>query len=327
MKKISVKIAKNKSVSLSYLEIKGRLPGPTCVISAGIHGNEINGIALVKKFIDYLEADNIPKHLQGRLFILPLINESGFQKLKRKIQYDQKDLNRVFGKKGLSASYKIAAALMINFYSKCDFVLDCHDSGSRSILIPHSRITPCTQEFCDLESRRLAMAFNSPIIVERQGKGGMLALELPHKYGIPTLTIEIGGALRLFPDYLEKGLAGIKNILAYKKMLPIPFHKPGPQFYLKDRFGIVAKANSVVNFDKKLGTRVHLGDLIGQMYLPDHNQTIPLKSPMCGIIFSMQYHNTAQKGKVMYSVLEDQICHVKKRSTLSLFEEIRNITM
>ncbi|MBU1018446.1 MAG: succinylglutamate desuccinylase/aspartoacylase family protein [Patescibacteria group bacterium] len=327
MRYIKIRIP-GKLIKIPYLEIEGETPGKTCVISGGMHGDEVNGVALIQEFLKYAEEENIEKSLHGKIIVLPILNISGFKARKRQVTYDGKDLNRSFNKKGKTASNRIANALSKHFFGKADLAIDCHDSGTRSMLIPHARIHATDKTHCRKCTHEMARAFGSKIIIERRGTRGMLAVEMEKLYKLPILTVEIGGGLELAEKFLTQGAENIANILTYYKFLPGEAKIPIKQYYLKDRFGIAAKETGIIKFNKKLGQRVHIGNLVGTIYAPTKNKTIKLIAPMCGIIFSMQNISSVTKGEIMYSILEDKKkCHVKRRRTVSHFEEVVNIEM
>ena len=255
------------------------------------------------------------------------MNQSGFKDRKRQVTHDGKDLNRNFNKEEKTASNHIANALTKHLFKQANLSIDCHDSGSRSMLIPHARVHADDNTNCRKCTHEMAKAFGSKIIIERKGQPGMLAVEMERQFRLPVLTVEIGGGLMLAEKFLEIGVKGIINVLTHYKFLPGKASIPLKQYYLKDRFGIPAKETGIVKFSKKLGTRAHAGDLIGHLYVPTKNKTIELIAPMCGIIFSMQNISSVAEGEIMYSILQDKKCHMSRRMTAGMFEEIRNIRM
>lgn len=325
MKYLKVRIP-GQIIEIPYLKIKGTKGDQRCVILGGIHGDEVNGIAMVQRFFDYCKKKNIENHLRGELVIFPILNESGFDKHQRNVIYDNKDLNRCFNRKAKTASNLIANALEKHFLAKCDLVIDCHDSGKRNILIPHTRVHGYEKRTCAECTKEMAKAFGSKLIIERAGKPGMLAVEMMKKHGIPVLTIEIGGALKVADKFLDKSLEGMVNILKYVRMLPGNPEIPKKQYYLRDRYGVLAKDSGLIRFYKKLGQRVHKGDHIGEIYVPAKAKSYRLISPMCGLLFSLQHADQIAKGEIIYSILEDKKCHVRRR-TIQHFEEIKNIEM
>ncbi|MBT3865292.1 hypothetical protein HOE67_02640 [Candidatus Peregrinibacteria bacterium] len=332
MRYLHVKIPKTDGVKIPYIVLEGqrdkksKTAQKTCLITGGIHGDELNGIALVKRLLDYCEKEKIEKKLKGTLLIFPVLNVEGFKKQTRVNPLDRKDLNRSFNQKNKCPSTKIANALWKKFYTKADMVIDCHDSGKRNMLLPHTRIHPHQDKTCTTCTREMAMAFGSKIVIERKGKKGMLAVELGRIKKTPVLTIEIGGALKIADKFLDEALKGIINIFTHYDFLKGEAKLPKKQYYLKNRFGIPATHSGILKMEKTLGQRVHKGDKIGEIYVPMRNKTVDVISPMCGIIFSLQYVDAATKGEIIYSILEDKKCHVRRR-TMRMVEEVVNIQM
>lgn len=311
-------------LTLPVIHFKGKKKGPCGLIIGGMHGNELNGIILVKKFIDDFRASQLEQKMAGELIILPLVNLSGFLGGKRKSDIDCKDLNRSFpGKKQGTYSEKFAYELFHSFVEKADFGIDCHDAGNSGALLPHPRVSFCDEKSRKCLSQNLGKIFGSKIIVERMGKKGMLAVEAFKKLGKPIITIEIGGAKHIFTKYLQQGVNGIKNILRYYKMIPGKIVIPQKQYILKNRYGVRANQTGIMELNVKLGDFVHAGETIGTIYYPQNFIEKPLKAPMCGLIFWLRNDNLVKKGNIMYSILENVNCHVK-RTTTSKFQEIEN---
>ena len=293
MKFLKIKVSRTEEVKIPYIVFEGerekkkKSSHKTVIITGGVHGDELNGIALVKKLLDHCEKEKIEKNLKGRLIVFPILNPEGFRKQTRTNPLDHKDLNRSFNQKVKCPSTKIANELWKKFYTKADMVIDCHDSGKRSMLLPHTRIHPQQDKGCTSCTREMARAFGSKIVIERKGKKGMLAVELSKLKKIPVLTIEIGGALKLADKFLNEGLKGVINILKHYDFLKGDAKLPSKQYYLKDRFGIPATHTGILKMEKRLGQRVHKGDKLGEIYVPTKNKTVDIVSPMCGIIFSL----------------------------------------
>jgi uncharacterized protein len=326
MKQLRIRIP-GKIIEIPYLVIKGKEKGRRCILSGGMHGDEVNGIALVQRFLEYARKHKLEKELKGEIVVFPILNLSGFEKHVRQIAYDKKDLNRSFNRKDKTASNFMANSLERHFYSKADIAIDCHDSGERNMLIPHTRVHKHESHLCTECTHQMARAFGSKIIVERKGKAGMLAVEMSRKHTLPVLTIEIGGALKVAHDFLHQGLEGIINILRQQDFFPGEVTYPRKQYYLHNRYGVPSKYTGLLKFNKKLGHRVHRGDKIGTIYVPEKARQEDLTSPMCGLLFSIQHADSIVAGETMYSILEDKKCHTKRLRTARMFEEIKNIHM
>lgn len=117
---------------IPYYEFVGLRDGPHFVVSGGMHGDEVNGVALVSKFLQWCKDSRIEESITGRLTVIPVLNISGFAHMQRYVYEDGKDLNRYFGVKGVSSfSEYTAQCLLDTIYQHCDYGIDVHDSGDR----------------------------------------------------------------------------------------------------------------------------------------------------------------------------------------------------
>lgn len=323
MKKKSILVSyKKDKVKIPYIEVVGKKTGPHMFVSGGIHGNEINGVAIIKEILEWAEMAKLEKKLKGKLTIIPLLNPSGFEHNLRHVYEDRKDLNRQFGfEKPNCLSQQIAFDLTEKLLKKCDFGIDFHDSGKGAILIPHARVHKNDDLKCESCSREFARIFGTKIILERYGHPNMLAVSLNLKYNKPIITIEIGGDRRVFHNYHEVGVQGFRNVLIAMSMIKGKMQMPRKQYILHGRFGVKINKAAFIKFSKKLGKLVHQGETLGEIYYPNEVKTYPIVSPMCGILFSQWHRNIVKAGDVIYSILEIKKCHTK-RTTLSKFEEM-----
>jgi uncharacterized protein len=322
MKKSTHTFKTDPPITLPVIRFKGKKKGPVGFISGGMHGDEINGMMLVKKFVEDFIKGGFEKDMKGELIVLPLLNSTGFAKGQRRSAVDGLDLNRCFpGKKNGTFGEQFAKELFDKFFSKADFGIDCHDAGTSSALLPHTRVGACEDEAGKCLTENLGRLFGTEIIVERKGKAGMMALAAYEKFKKPLVTVEIGGARHIFDDFVKEGVKGIKNILKYYEMIPGKPRLPKKQFILKKRLGVKAPQTGIIEFSVELGDFVHAGDKIGRIYFPQTFEEEDLRSPMCGLIFSLHDHQIVKESSVMYSVLETKKCHVD-RTTLDKFEEL-----
>lgn len=308
---------KNHAADIPYYEIIGENDGPAMFISGGMHGNEIGGIAIVEKFLQWALEENIARKLSGKLTIFPLLNPSGFAHMTRRVHEDNKDLNRCFGLEEVTSfSEEVAAQLTDKFFRHHEFGIDCHDSGGRAVLTPHSRVHKNEADGC---IREIGQIFGTDIILERKGSKNMMAIALNRLFNTKVLTVETGGAQKIFPEFVEVGLRGIKNILVAKKMYPGNIYLPDKQYLLHDRYGISIDASAKIIFNIKLGDVVHAGQKIGKLYYPEKQKHEEIIAPMCGVVFSLWQQNQVpdlnegrKKSRIIYSILEVKNCHVKR---------------
>jgi len=316
----------NPKVKIPIITFKGESSGPKGLITGGMHGDELNGMLTVKRFVELFEKEKLEKKMRGEITVIPLLNPTGFKRSSRRAQPDNSDLNRAFpGKRNGSFSQRFARQLMDEFVANADFVIDCHDAGSHSSLVPHTRVSNCKDKACIATVQNLGRVFGTELIIKREGKRGMLAIEAYKKFKKPVLTVEIGGAKHA-NKFLDEGVEGIKNILKYFKMISGKPKMPKKQFLLEKRFGIKAKRTGIIMLSAKLGSRVHKGDEVGTIYYPQIYKEEILHAPMCGVIFSLHDHQIIEENQFIYSVLETKQCHGKRKQAKE-FTELKRISV
>jgi len=316
----SFHIEKNVHIPLSIL--MGEKEGKKCFISAGVQGDEINGITLVQRMYHSLS----PEKITGDIIFLPVVNTSGFHQKTRYVPEDKKDLNRAFGR-GTTKSNIIAKAIFDRIVKISDFGIDCHDSGQEDVLIPHSRIHVDQQgvcsDGCTLEYGKL---FGTKIMLQREGSRGMLAIEAFKQLNKPVLTTEVGGGLVLFKEYLKIGEQGIKNILIHHGMLRGKIILPKEQYVITDENRLQYNANleGILHKNVVLGQDLHKGDLIASIHNPLTEETEEIRSEHCGFVFSLKIQDKINKGENITSILQTQACSVHKSEVHEGFMKIKN---
>lgn len=296
---------KEHKVDIPYFILEGDKPGPTIFFSGGIHGDEINGIMIMKQFLDWAEKDNLEARLSGKIYVIPLVNPSAFAHQQRNVFEDNRDLNRSFGVENPTTfSEFMAQELMKNIFTKCDFGIDFHSSGMDGALLPHTRIHTSEQEHYQTTTREIAQLFGTEIVLERLGEKGMLAVEMRTRYQKSVLTVEIGGDSKLYNGYMDEALLGMHNILIGKHMIEGNVTIPLKQYIVDDRFGVSIIEPAIVEFEKNLGDYVKPGDRVGKLYFPLKNKTQDIITPIGGIIFSRWQYNQAPAGTKIYNIVE-----------------------
>lgn len=160
-------------VRLPVTIINGAEPGPTAFLSAAIHGDELNGIEVVREVAQEWDHSDI----RGTLVCLPVMNVQGFVAQERYLPIYERDLNRSFpGKEGSTSSNRIAHTIYRNFVEPCDCGLDFHTSTRGRTNAFHVRAN-----MDDAAVARLARAFGTSIIMAGEGSSGMLRRERPRR--------------------------------------------------------------------------------------------------------------------------------------------------
>lgn len=287
-----------------------------------MHGNEINGIQLVQQFIHSLEINK----LKGTIIIIPVLNVTGFKAERRKVQYDDKDLNRSFpGRAKGSPTSRIAYYVMKEVISKCDFGIDCHDSGSENILLPHSRIhvskSGACEEGCTLD---MGSIFGTELIMKRRGKPGMMAMAANKKHSTPVLTVEIGGGMKLWPGFLQEGVRGIKNTLIHNNMLPGQIILPRRQFVLDYRENYKAPSEGILRLRVNLGDAVEKGSILAEIHNPLEESYKYIKAREHGIVLSIKHQAKVVRHEGIVSLLNLDLPDIKLKKLKDVKQIIVN---
>ena len=190
--------------------MRGVEAGPTLCVVAGIHGDELNGVAIARRLID--ETD--PHDLHGSLVVVPIVNDFGFQNGTRYLA-DRTDLNRNFpGRSRGSSAARIAHEFFDGVIRHCDGVADLHTGSLNRANLPQVRT-----DLGDAESLRLARGSGALHVVHSVGPSGTLR-RAASEAGVPALVYEIGEPLRLQSEEIEFGVGALRTLLGSLGMLP-----------------------------------------------------------------------------------------------------------
>jgi uncharacterized protein len=179
-------IPHQSTFDLTLRIINGRHPGKRLFISAGIHGDELDGIEVIRRVM----SSPLVKHIKGTLIAIPVVNVFGMLTQSRYLP-DRRDLNRSFpGSETGSSAAQLANIFLKEIVERCTHGIDLHTGSNNRSNLPQVR--------CDFESKEtldLALAFGAPLVLKADLREGSLR-EASEKLGIPTLTFEGGEALR-----------------------------------------------------------------------------------------------------------------------------------
>ncbi|WP_419764159.1 MAG: succinylglutamate desuccinylase/aspartoacylase family protein [Arcobacter sp.] len=304
--KINLELPKlyNTPTNLPIRVIRGKKDGPIVFISAAIHGDELNGIEIIRR----LRKLNILKKLQGTIIFAPIVNVYGVMTLSRYLP-DRRDLNRSFpgSIKGSIAS-RIAKIFFDEIVSKCDLGIDLHTGSIHKSNLPQVR-TNLNNEY----TLKLAHAFGAPVVLHSELRDGSLRAEA-QEMGTPILLYEAGEALRFDENCIRVGVKGIINVLRENKMLPKVIRKNTKKpITSKSSRWIRANESGMVRTIKALGEIVKENEIIAYIDEPLDDNSFEILSPFDGIIIGKSQIPLVQEG--------DAIFHIAKFSNLDIAED------
>jgi predicted deacylase len=267
-------------------------PGPIVLVTAGIHGDELNGTGIAHELITSAR----PRLQRGSLIIIPVVNIFGFESNERYLP-DRRDLNRCFpGAPAGSMASRLAHILMTEVVSKCDYGIDLHTAAIQRINFPNIR-----GDLKNPEVLRLARAFGCELIINGKGPDQSFRREACRS-GCPTITVEAGEPWKIEPTVLELGARGIINILRDLNMVTGEPEKPPFQVSAYKTRWVRAELGGILRFHVSPGQPVLKGDPLATNYSIMGRQQNTLISPMNGMILGMTTMPTVKPG--------EPVCHI-----------------
>ncbi|MFO0703005.1 MAG: succinylglutamate desuccinylase/aspartoacylase family protein [Candidatus Andersenbacteria bacterium] len=282
--------------------VRGKKPGPTVALLTGAHGDEINGPETVGRLLALLD----PRTVRGTLIVLPLTNPWGFAARAREVTIDGRDLNRSFpGHAQGSFTFQVAHAILNDVVAHVDAVIDVHDAGTRNVQLPHTRVhlRPASDP-----TRALGLAFGSDVVIERQAEPGMLAGVVRDRFGIPAVTVEVGGATQLWESFLARGVHGLRNMLRALDVLSGSLELPTTQRLVRIRHGFPAELSGIQTSFVRLGEFVAPGQPLYRIYNPNDGRTMIHRARACGIVLGKNLMGHVARGDDAIDVLAFMAC-------------------
>ncbi|MCI5072721.1 succinylglutamate desuccinylase/aspartoacylase family protein [bacterium] len=284
------------NLSIPIEVIRGKKDGPVLFVSAAIHGDEINGVEIIKRLLQYLKT----KTISGSLIIVPVVNVFGFNAKSRYLP-DRRDLNRSFpGSKKGSLARRIAYIFMKQVVEKCTHGIDLHTGSLHRSNLP--QIRACLDHD---ETRRLASVFNAPVIIDSSLRDGSLR-EAARKKNISMLLFEGGQALRFEEDVIRVGLKGciavMRDIGMLRKSKKSDVKRHKKAYIAKDSFWLRAGRSGSFRTLKKLGETVSVGETLAVISDTFGNHEYEVKTDENGIIIGISNIPLVNRGDAMFHI-------------------------
>ncbi|MDH3354674.1 MAG: succinylglutamate desuccinylase/aspartoacylase family protein [Chromatiales bacterium] len=275
--------------------ISGKKSGPRLFLSAAIHGDEINGIEIIRRLL------KLPalKRLKGTLIAVPMVNVHGIINHSRYLP-DRRDLNRSFpgSVKGPLAS-RLANLFMKEIVENSTYGIDIHTGAIHRDNLPQIRAN-----LDDSETEELARAFDAPVIIASNLRDGSLR-EAASEAGIPMLLYEAGEALRFDEVSIRAGVKGIINVMRKLEMLPTSrsrAKKPVEPVVARSSSWIRAPESGILRAMIPLGGRVKKNTLLGVVADPFGETEVNISSNFSGIVIGRTNLPLVNEGDALYHI-------------------------
>jgi predicted deacylase len=281
-------------MNLPVQVVCGRRAGPRLFVSAAIHGDEINGVEIIRRLL------RLPllKRLKGTLIAVPIVNVHGFLNRSRYLP-DRRDLNRSFpGSERGSMAARLAHLFLETIVANSDYGIDLHTAAQHRDNLPQVRAN-----LDDPETARLANAFHVPVLLNSTLRDGSLR-EAAAEYGIPMLLYEAGEALRFDEHGIRAGVKGIVSVMRALDMLPKTTRSARHVEPLVARASTWVRAgrSGILRVTAALGARVTRGDVIGVIADPFGPQELEVVASVRGIIIGRHNLPLVNEGEALFHI-------------------------
>lgn len=280
------------SVPIPVIVVNGSKPGPAICMTAAIHGDELNGIEVVREVIHNLD----PEKLSGTVVGVPVVNIDGLWRKQRYIG-DRRDLNRFFpGKPDGSNASRVAYALLTEIVMTCDALIDLHTGSYYRENLPQLRADIAIPQVSEIVN-----AFGAMTALQSPGPKGSLRLAATSA-GIPAVVMEIGGPLSLDPEVVDFGVKSIQTFLSSSGMIKkvLSWSTPQPVFYSSE--WIRSDAGGIFINEKKLGAKVKKGTQLAVIKDPITNSSTPVFAPFDGVILGRAQNQFVSPGFALFRI-------------------------
>ena len=280
------------SEATPVLVVNGANPGKTLCLIAAIHGDELNGIEMIRRVIFDID----PAKLNGTIVGVPVANIMGFRRNSRYLP-DRRDWNRYFpGNTHGSSASRLAHSFFSKIIMQCDALVDLHTGSFHRTNLPQLRA-----DLSDESVARLAQNFGVIAVLNSRGNPNSLRAAAV-RAGIPAVTLEAGEPMAMQNKVVEEGVTAINTLLAKTGMYGKKqrWNRIAPVYYRS----IWVRANqSGILFSKAtLGQRVKEGDVLGTVTDPITNARTTIKSPYNGRIIGMALDQVVLPGFAAYHI-------------------------
>lgn len=273
----------------------GTRPGPTVLVCAAIHGDELNGIEVCRRLIQATDA----AELSGTLIVVPVVNLFGFIQQSRYLP-DRRDLNRCFpgserGAMGSRMAYLFSEVLV----KRATHIIDLHTGAIHRSNLPQIRV--------DTENEHalaMAIAFSSPVVLHSKEPDGSLR-SLANTLAIPLILYEAGEALRFDEASIHAGVIGIQNVMKHLKLMKgrRRGRRITPMIARRSTW-VRAERDGLIIPQIKLGQTIQKQQTLALCVNPHGGKDHSIKSPTDGIIIGCSNIPVTNEGEALFHIAQ-----------------------
>tara|TARA_R110002049_G_scaffold124997_8_gene280541 strand:+ start:275 stop:1726 length:1452 start_codon:yes stop_codon:yes gene_type:complete len=272
--------------------IRGKHSGPTLCLTAAIHGDELNGVEIIRRLV----SDLSPNKLYGTVIGVPIVNLLGFTRGTRYLP-DRRDLNRYFpGNPNGSSASRIAFSFFENIVRHCDLLIDLHTGSLTRTNMPQVRANLQIPEVLEFTTK-----FGSTAVLHSRKLRGNLRSAATN-YGIPAVALELGEPGSLQQEHVDDGVEIIENVLSGLDMTRRLWTVGGSQPVFYSSRWVRVNTGGLLISEVEVGERIWEGDVLGSMVNPITNESVDVISPYSGRVLGMALNQFMLPGYAAFNI-------------------------
>lgn len=278
--------------SLPVVVINGRSAGPVVWLSAAVHGDELNGVQIIRKVLRRLDA----KSVRGAVIAVPIVNPLGFL-LQSRYLPDRRDLNRHFpGSKRGSTASRLAHLFMTEIVSQCSLGIDLHTATNHRINLPQVRA-----DIDDRDTLRLARAFGAPFTIKARARDGSLR-QAATEMGKTVLLYEAGQAHRFDEDAVDTGYVGVLRTLRTLGLIEARLPRAEMTTLIRRTRWVRARRGGIAELMVRLGERVEEGQTVASISDAFGNRATRVKATQTGWVIARTVRPLVNLGEALVHI-------------------------
>ncbi len=286
-------------INLPVHIFRSRVDGPTVVFSGGLHGDEVNGIEIVRRLV---ESKHIRRPVCGTVIAMPIINVYGFLNFSRDVP-DGKDVNRSFpGNEDGSLASFLAYTITNKILPVIDFGVDFHTGGASRTNYPQIRYAGT-----DSTAAKVAEMFAAPFTLISSMVDGSIR-QTAFKMGKSLAVYEGGESLRFDENAILEGYNGALRLLKGAGLIRVAPRIPPKRVMLKSSSWVRADTSGLFHSLKTSGQKVIKGEVVGYINNPFGDYQVQVEAHLDGYIIGHNNIPVVHKGDALFHLgVEDEI--------------------
>lgn len=303
-KEIDIKIARLPShtqIDTPIFVHRALEDGPVLALMAGMHGDEINGVEIVRRILD----SDLNRTKRGTVVCMPIVNVYGFLNYSREVP-DGKDINRSFpGNKTGSLASRVAYHLMREVIPYIDYGIDFHTGGAARTNYPQVRCVMSNDK-----NAELAAAFNAPFTIDSPFRPRSLR-QAASKKGKNIIVYEGGESLRFDTYAIEAGLSGTLRLMKHLKMIDWAPEASEENKVIWNSTWVRARTAGLFQANILAGNKVEKNQWLGTMTDPFGGFKEQIKAPISGYIIGLNNAPVINAGDALLHIGLDDSCKMR----------------